>query len=680
VTHRFLIPSTLAAVAAIAFAIPASAAAPDGIDWHLSAPQVKSSCAAQIKRAGARIDAIVRSRSARTFDTVVLPLENASSDLNDNLVYQTFAYYMAPDKAVRDASSDCQNAVSAFLTDVSARPDLEKAVAAADKSGTARSVYDKKLTALWLTSLKRSGAGLAPAARAEFVKLSNQLNQLGIDFGTNLQNDKTTVTFTAAQTAGIPADIVASFTKNADGTYTVDVNESTASLTAYATDESARKKYSIAYNTRGGQANVDILEKAIAIRDRLAHLMGYENWAAYVLADRMAGSPARVFKFLGNLDTAILPKARAEFENLRQLKAADTHDPNAVLNAWDVSHYDHILNKTQYAVDTDAIRQYFPVQHTIDAVLNIYHTLLTIDFTQVKNGDAWLPEVLEYKVTDGKTGKLLGYTYFDLFPRDGKFEHFANWPLVPYRKTADRSRVPVTAILGNWPKPGPGQPALLTHDDVVTFFHEFGHNLAALLGTAPYETLSGGFRQDFVEAPSQMLENFVWQPSVLKQISSNWKTGAPLPDDLIAKMIAARYVDYAYFTTRQIQYATVDMDYHTMGPHVDTTAVWAKVQSETTPLGMVPGTLPQASFGHLFGYDAGYYGYLWSLVYAQDMFTAFQKGGIESPVVGARYRTDILQPARTYEPDAEIAKFLGRPMSPDAFYAIFGITDPSKSP
>ncbi len=677
--HRFLISSALCVAAAAAFALPAAAAAPDGVDWHLTAAQIKASCAAVIKQTDARVNAIVRARSPRTFATVVLPLENASSDLNDKLVYQTFAYYVATDKAVRDASSDCQNDVSAYFNEVTARPALEQAVAAASKSGTAKSVYDKKLTALWLTTLKRSGAGLAPAARAEFVKLSNQLSQLGIDFSTNLTNDKTTITLTPAQTAGIPADIVASFGKNADGTYVVKVNESTAGITAYATDESARKAFSIAYSNRGGQANVAILEKAIAIRDRLAHLMGYENWAAYVLADRMAGSPARVFKFLDNLDAAILPKARAEFENLRQLKAKDTGNPDAVLNAWDVSHYDHILNKTQYAVDTDAIRQYFPVQHTIDAVLNIYHTLLTIDFKQVKNSDAWLPEVLEYKVTDGKTGKLLGYTYFDLFPRDGKFEHFANWPLLPYRKTADGSRVPVAAILGNWPKPGPGQPALLTHDDVVTFFHEFGHNLAALLATAPYETLSGGFRQDFVEAPSQMLENFVWQPSVLKQISSNWKTGAPLPDDLIAKMTAAKYVDYAYFTTRQIQYATVDMDYHTMGPHVDTTAVWAKVQSETTPLSMVPGTLPQASFGHLFGYDAGYYGYLWSLVYAQDMFTAFQKGGIESPVVGARYRTDILQPARTYEPDAEILKFLGRPMSPDAFYAIFGITDPSKS-
>lgn len=675
--QRLLAPVAIA-IAAVSFATPARSAAPDGLKWDLSATQIATSCAAALKRAGTRIDAIVRSRSPRTFANVVLPLENVTADLNDGLVAQTFLVYVSPDKAVRDASDKCQTDYSNFYNAASARPDLEAAVAAVAKNGSAKGVYDKKLTALWLTALKRSGAGLNAADRAEFVKLSNQLADLGSSFERNIAEDTTTVTFSPAQTSGIPADFIATFKKDANGNYIVPVNESTAGLSAYANDESARKLYALAYANRAADKNVAILETALGVRDRLAHLMGYETWAAYQLADRMAGNPARVQKFLSGLDAAILPKARAEIANLRALKAADTRDPDAVLNTWDVGHYDNILNKTQYAVDTDAIRQYFPVQHTIDAVLDIYHTMLGIDFSQVKPSDAWVPDVLEYKVTDGKTHRLLGYTYFDLFPRQGKFQHFANWPLVPYRKTSDGRRVPFSAIVGNWPKPGPGQPALLSHDDVVTFFHEFGHNLAALLATAPYETLSSGFRQDFVEAPSQMLENFVWQPSVLKKISSNWKTGKPLPDALIAKMIAAKYVDYAYFTTRQIQYATVDMDYHTMGPHVDTTAVWAKVQAETTPTTLYPGTHPQAAFGHLFGYDAGYYSYLWALVYAQDMFTAFQRGGVESKAVGARYRKDILEPARTYEPDVEVTRFLGRPMSPAAFYAIFGIKAPPK--
>jgi thimet oligopeptidase len=673
-TYRLIIAFAAAGLIA-APALPARAAAPDGVVWNLTSAQVASSCAAEIKKTDAAVNAMLRRKGARTFQSVVLPLENASSDANDDLAAQTFLSAVSPDKTVRDASDTCQNDISNYFTALSARPDLERAVAAAKHGNTAKTVYDRKLTDLWLTSLIRSGAGLATAQRKEFVKLSDELSQLQTDFGKNLAADKTTIRISAAQTSGVPADIVAGFTKNADGTFTVPVNESTAAFLQYATEESARKTFYFAYSNRGGPPNVALLERAIAIRDRLAHLMGYENWAAYQLADRMASSPARVFKFLEGLDAKILPKATGELATLRALKAGETNDPNAVIHPWDTGHYDYILNKTQYAVDGDAIRQYFPVQHTIDAVLDIYHTLLGVTFAQVAAPDAWYPGVLEYSVTDSASGKLLGYTYFDLYPRDGKYGHFANFPIIPYRVTANGTRVPVAAILGNWPKPGPGQPALLSHDDVVTFFHEFGHNMAAILATAPYETLSSGFRQDFVEAPSQMLENFVWQPSILKQISSNWKTGQPLPDDLIAKMTAAKHVDYAYFTTRQIIYAMVDMDYHTMGPHVDTTAVWRQVTNQYSPLPMVDGILPQAAFGHIMGgYDAGYYGYLWSKVYAQDMFTVFQQGGLENPVVGMHYRTTILQPARTYEPDVEILNFIGRPMNPNAFYEEFGIT------
>jgi Zn-dependent oligopeptidase len=233
-------------------------------------------------------------------------------------------------------------------------------------------------------------------------------------------------------------------------------------------------------------------------------------------------------------------------------------------------------------------------------------------------------------------------------------------------------RPPLDAIIGNWPKPAPGKPAVLSHDDVETFFHEFGHDMAEMLSTAPYETLSTGFRQDFIEAPSQMLENWVWDPAILKELSSNVTTGAPLPDGLIAKMRAARYVDYAYHTVGQIVLASVDMKYHTSKLPLDTTAVWAQVQREQGVLPLPAGVHPEDGFGHIMGgYDAGYYGYLWSKVYAQDMFTAFEAGGLESPVVGARYRHDILEPAREIEPDDEVKAFLGRPMDPSAFYKEF---------
>lgn len=659
---------------ALAAAPAATSPGPTRVDWNLSAAQVTATCTDAIANARKRVKGVLAARG-KSFTAVVLPLENLTADLNDQTIAQQFLFNVATSKDVRDASLKCNNDESAFYTELAASPQLYAQVAAAKNNGSAKNAYQSKVTQLWLDSFKRSGAALPAKRRMEFVRLSNQLTDLQNKFSQNLGNDDTTIVITKAQASSLPQDFLANLKKSGDD-FVVPVNESTVGqFLDDERDEGARKAYVMAYNNRESGPNTQLLEQAIAVRDRLAHLLGYQSWAAYQLSDRMAKSPQKVMTFLNELDAKLLPKSREEVQRLTALKAKDTGDPNAVLHPWDFAYYDNQLRKTAYAVDQNEIRQYFPVQHTIDAVLNIYHTLLGVDFKQVTPADAWNPEVIQYEVTDTKTGRFIGTTYFDLYPRPGKYGHFANWPLLPVRELQNGSfRPPIAAIVGNWPQPAPGKPALLSHDDVVTFFHEFGHNMAALLSTAPYETLSNGFVRDFVEAPSQMLENFVWQPEVLKQISSNWKTGQPLPDPLIASLIKSRYVDNAYGTTRQIMYAEIDMTYHSSGPHVDTTSVWYKLSQELTPLPSPEGVHPQASFGHLMGgYDAGYYGYLWSKVYAQDMFTAFLQGGLENPAVGTRYRQDILEPAQTYDPDIEVQRFLGRPMNPNAFYAEFGI-------
>ena len=665
-----LVP-VIAVAASISVPLSARAAAPP-IDWNLTPAAISSSCDAGIAQMQASVRSIIVSRTARTFDTVIRPLEDASAELNDALVAQGFLFYVAPDKAVRDASLACDTKTSDVLTEITADPDLYQAVQNAVASNTATTVADRKLQELWIVSLKSSGAALAPQDRAEFVRLQKQLTELQNTFAQNLDEDKSTISIAADQTDGIPADMLASFTAGAGGSYVVPVNDATVELLTVAKNEDVRKAFYVVFQNRGASANVGIFEQAIAVRDRLAHLLGFESWAAYQLADKMAAAPARVEKFLDGLDSQLLPKATAEIETLRRLKAAQTGNPNAVLEPWDVNFENEQLRKSKYSVDAQMVRQYFPVQHTIEAVLGIYHRLLGVDFAQVPSPNVWAPGVREYTVSDSRTHKLLGYTYFDLFPRPGKADGFANYPILPVRVVNGQRRLPVAAIVGNWPAPAPGSPALLGHQDVVTFFHEFGHNMAALLTTAPYETLSSGFRQDFVEAPSQMLENFAWQAAILKQVSSNVTTGAPMPDDLIAKIVASRYVNEAYFTTRQILIADFDMQAHTSGPKIDSTALWQQLAQRVTPMPMYPGTHPQVAFSHLMGgYDAGYYGYLWSLVYAQDMFTAFQQGGLENPTVGMRYRTAILEPARTIEPDVAVEDFLGRPMSPAAFEAQF---------
>jgi len=668
-----LLGAVLFASPALAAPLTRPSAGPAAIDFALDAKTIAANCRREIGRAGALASAIVRvPRARRTFTSVVLPLEDLGANLSDRLVAESFLSNVGTERAVRDASLACQNSQSDFVTALSARPDLYRAVADAAASRTARSAADVKLLHLWLVSLKRAGAGLAPASRKRFVAQSQQLTQLQNAFGANLGNDKTTIRLAPVAMAGLPADLVATFKREGD-VYVVPVNESTSErFMENATDAHARKSYYIADETIAPQ-NVALLRRAIALRSSLAHILGYKTWAAYVLADRMATSPARVISFLQQLDAKLLPRARTDLTRLATLKAKDLGQPTATIDPWDVAYYDNQLRKTQYAVDTNVVKSYFPVEHVERAVFDIYAKLLGVTFAERTPANVWAPGVTQWSVTDSASKRYIGDFYLDLFPRDGKYSHFASFPLLPNRRLADGSvRPPLDAIVGNWPAPAPGKPALLSHGDVETFFHEFGHDMATLLATTPYETLSSGFRQDFVEAPSQMLENWVWDPQILKMLSSNVETGASLPDDLIAKIRAARYVDNAYYTTRQIMLASIDMAYHTAGPTVDTTDVWAREARTLTPLPLPSGVHPESSFGHLMGgYDAGYYGYLWSKVYAQDLFTAFVRGGLESSVVGARYRHDILEPAREREPDAEVRAFLGRPMDPTAFYKEF---------
>jgi Zn-dependent oligopeptidase len=390
----------------------------------------------------------------------------------------------------------------------------------------------------------------------------------------------------------------------------------------------------------------------------------------------MAKTPEKVFAFLDRVDAGLLPKAHAEADRLAALAAKDGEKP---FQPWDMTYYGAQLKRTDYNVDDQAIRQYFPVDYVVPQVMAIYEQLLGLRFTEVTPADAWAPDVRRFDVYDVTTGAKQGVFYLDLFPRPNKYGHFADFGLVSTRRLPNGTReLPVTAVVGNWPLGAPGKPATLTHSDVVTFFHEFGHAMSAICDKSPYVTTGAGdLRQDFVEALSQMLENWMWDPTVLARISRNVVTGKPLPDSLTRKMIALKHLSDGLNNTAQAFYATYDMRLHTAGANVQPVALWNELQPKLMAVPPIPGTIPVASFEHLMaGYDAGYYGYLWSLVYAQDLFTRFQKDGVMNATAGHAYRNLILAPGATAEPDQLLQNFLGRPLSYDAFFREVGIANP----
>lgn len=655
-----------------AFAAPiaAPAQAGPGVTWDLSAAQVAASCDAALKTAQDELKRIESTPIGRAdFADGIKAVETVVAQFNDTLVAQSFLSNVAKGKDVRDASTACNDTMSQFSVAVGSDP-IVYAMAQLG-AATAADAADRKLAQLYLESGRRQGAGLDPATRAQTSKLFNQINEIQLAFGRALSEDTASIVISTTEAATLPGDFVKAL-KPVDEGYRVPVNESTyVQFMSSEPSGAARQRYYIAYYNRGGQANVERLERLVALRDQLAHELGFGSWAGYKLDAKMAKTPQRVIAFLTQIDAKLLPKAHAELAALRALKAAS--GDVTPWQVWDYFYYQHQLVKTKYAVDDEAVRQYFPVSKVIPAVMGIYEKLLGVTFRPIVPADAWAPEVLEYSISDTATGKPIGWFYLDLYPRPGKYPHFATFPLRAGRMLPDGEyQMPISSIVGNWPVGAPDKPALMSHDEVVTFFHEFGHLMHSTLSTAPYETYYGtAVREDFVEAPSQMLENWMWQPSILKQVSSNAATGEPMPDDLIERMVKLKHVssENGAYWTGQAFFASYDMTINSSGPIVDVTRVYFDLKKRMTTTPAAPGTIPEASFEHLVsGYDAGYYAYLWSLVYAQDMFTVFQQNGLENPAVGARYRTYILQPGGSVEPDQLLRDFLGRAPSYDAFY------------
>ncbi len=666
--------ATLSVASAAAQAAMPTLPADTGLNFNLTPVQLSQTCDSAIASAKQVIEKILAAPPQNATFATLQAIETAEADFNDATVVQAGAFQLAPDKAVRDASLVCNQSVSNYQVQLSADPRIYAVAARVATLGDAKTQADQKLDEYYVDGGKRSGAGLSDAGRKQVTQLFDHLNDLERDFQSALNEDKTSIPITKAEAKSLPQSFLATLSKTATG-YVVPVNESTYDTFMISeVSGDARKRYSVAYSNRGGLANVKRLQEAVAVRDQLAHLLGFSSWAAYQLDAKMAKTPSRVESLLTTVSSKLLPKADQEIATLGALKRKQG-DPKPFAS-WDYFYYENQLIESQYKVDQQMVRQYFPIDHVVSSVLDIYQNLLGVTFAEIVPADAWAPGVREFSITDTASGKPIGWFFLDLFPRPGKFEHFANFPIRPGRVLPDGSyQKPISSIIGNWPVAAPGQPALLSHEDVITFFHEFGHLMHSTLSTAPYETLYGtAVRPDFVEAPSQMLENFMWQPSVLKQVSSNYKTGQPLPDDLIAKMVALKHVGDGYTWSTQAFYAQYDMTIHSSGPNVNVDTTWFDLKKKMTPFPSTPGTHPEAGFGHLMGgYDAGYYGYLWSKVYAQDIFTRFQKEGLENPEVGMAYRKDILEPGATVEPDVLVQNFLGRPVNPDAFYEDLGI-------
>lgn len=637
--------------------------------------EITQLCKQALEQAQADLDALAKlPAESRGFDNTVLRFEKITADLEDATAPLIFMSYVSTQENLAAEASSCEQTAGSFNVAVQTRKDIYLAL----KDAVPRNDQERRLLSETLRGFEEKGLKLSDEKLARVKQLSQKLATLESQFSTNLNTDATTVIFTKEELDGVSPGFLNRLKKTPDGKFIVTTGMADyIQLLQNAKSGSTRKKFLQAYYRRGADKNIPILEEALALRQQLAALYGFKNWAEYRIAGRMAGNAQNAFEFLNSLKDKLADRNRGDLARLLKLKKE--LDPSATeLHAWDTTYLTYQLKKRDYALDDEKIREYFPAETVIRGVFDLYSKLFGMRFVEVDGAAVWAPGVKQYRVINAETGATVAFFYTDLYPRRGKYSHAAAFSLISGRslENGEYSK-PVSALVANFNPPSNGKPSLLNHQEVLTVFHEFGHIMHQTLTRAPFASLSGtSVQTDFVEAPSQMLENWVWSPETMQLVSGHYlNPSEKLPETILDRINQARNVARGIYLTRQLMLALLDMNYHLVssGP-IDTTAIHDRLHREVLGLEPVEDSRFQASFNHLMGgYDAGYYGYLWSDVYAADMFSRFEAQGLLNAELGAHYRKTILEPGNMKENLDLLRDFLGRAPSPDAFFRKLGI-------
>lgn len=570
-----------------------------------------------------------------------------------------FLQYVATSKELRDAAQACSLRWSEFFSSLLQNGKLYKAL----KAVPTRDAVDREFKRVTMADFEAGGVSLPPAKQARAKQILDQLTALDQAFNKNIRDAGIKVLFTEAELKGVPEAVWKSAPREADGRVVLGVaNPVVSSVLRTAESPEARERMWWAKTNEGGQANIDLLAQIAQLRHELAGLFGYDNYVDFKLRNRMAHDAKTVWKFLDEVKDTVNASDRADMDVLRQAKskALGTDRAKTEFKPWDASFYAEIVRRERYQVDQEAFRQYFPSEQALAFVMRVIEKTMGVRYTLIDQA-AWAPGVKAYKVSDAASGQAIAQLYVDLYPREGKYGHAAVWGL--RNGSTELKRMPMAALVVNLNDKG------LTLDEMTTLLHEFGHSVHNNLSLTRHSVQAGtSVVRDFVEAPSQMLEEWVYDAKVLRLMAEVCPNCKLVPDELLAKAVAARDFGKGVDYNRQRLYGAYDLALNgkdTPAP----LALWARMEGET-PIGYVPGSMFPSRFAHLAsdGYGAGYYGYLWSKVIALDMRTAFGDDKL-SPVIGMKYRKEVLAQGSQHPAGELVNKFLGRPWNSGAFFA-----------
>ncbi len=572
-----------------------------------------------------------------------------------------------PDQAVRDAAEACEMRWQDFSSSLGQNETLFKAVSrlhARDlaRPPKARHAIDALLTKTLLEEFEDAGVSLPPDQRRRAKQINDRVTALGQMFDKNIRDANVLLPFTVDELRGVPQAQWRNARRDDQGRVLLGIDAPTyAAVMQNASDAAARERMWRAKTDEGGAANLKLLAEIGQLRREYASLFGASSYADFVLRRRMAHSAREAQAFLDEVLAAVSGRERQELEELRAVKARELNQPlpQTMLQRWDVAYFQEQVRRRRYAVDQDAFRTYFPPQESLAFVMRVVERMLGVRYVRVPGLKLWHPEVQAYAVHDARSGAPIAALYVDPFPREGKYNHAAVWS---FRNGSLRlKRAPQAALVVNIDRNG------LTLDELETLLHEFGHAVHNNLSATRHASQAGtSVLRDFVEAPSQMLEPWIYDPRVLALMKEVCAACAPVPDALLAQAEAARHHGKGVSYARQWLYAAFDLAMHGSAAP-EPMALWARMEG-ATPLGHVPGSMFPAGFAHVAtGYGAGYYGYLWSEVVAADLRTAFASDRLD-PVVGQRYRGTILANGSQIKPDELVRRFLGRDSDARAFY------------
>ncbi len=624
-------------------------------------------------------DLLAVGESERTFNNTLLKID----DLEATLMRPANPLYLMgsvhPDQDIRRVADSAVIMLQQYNNNLKMNAGIYKALKIFSASSEAKSLtgWQKKFLDDQLRLYKRNGLDLPKSKRAQIKSLRNLLDQRMMQFYNNISSYSDTLFVTEDEIIGLP-DNYKNERKTADGRYAIDLSyPSYLPFMKLSESSNSRRRLLEKYLNRSKKENLPLLRVILRERKKLANLLGYHSYAAFSFEENMVKTTEVVYEFENDLLAAIQTKIEKEMDLLLELKTRKTRRPAKQIFQWEKYYYMDQLAKTRYKLDAEEVREYFEVGNVIDGLLTSMQDLFELRFVQVEDARVWHKDVLLYQAYDNETNDWIGSFYLDLFPRANKFSHAACFDVVEGKAYPTDYQKPVFALVCNFPKSSPEIPSLLTHDQVLTFFHEFGHGLHNLLTKSPIILYSGTrVEQDFVETPSQVYEEWVWDKAVLNKFALHYKTGEPIPDNLLKKMLAAKNMLSGINTAQQIYYGllalTLHDNYNPFGLE-KTTEIVAKLQNELTPFPYMPDTYFEASFGYLMGYGAGYYGYLWSKVYAQDILSIFKQNGIMDRETTRKYRTAILEKGGTANAAELLFDFLGREPDNQAFIRSLGL-------